>query len=191
MHQVPQDPPPSRSHRTGVSLHMQPFVSPIPDWSRDRPDQMAHRRESRRTPLESEHLCRNRCAAFPVPGVSCRIAEFLLLRTKHCSHPSGLCFRTLSSEQVFHSQRKLPRRRRNRLACMSLRKSPESTRRALKWRASALRLFREVLVHRTSNQFASQVVFRRQLSPRSSRRDNPHTVRLYEILGNAAAATGG
>src|SRR5512132_3357880 len=190
-HQVPQDPPPSRSHRTVVSLHTQPFVSRIRDASTDRPNQMAHCRESQRIPLRSERLCRNRCAAFAVCALSCHIDEFPPLRTKHCSHPSGLRSRTPSSKPVSRSERKLPRPRRNRSACMSLRKLPESARRSWKWRPSAHRPFREALAHRTNNQFASQVVSRCQSSPRSTHPDGPHIVRSYESLRNAAAATGG
>src|SRR4030095_9529011 len=68
---------------------------------------------------------------------------------------------------------------------------PEIARRAWEWRASAHRPFREAVAHRTNNQFASRVVFRRQSSPRSTHPDSPHIVRSYESLRNAAAATGG
>src|SRR5512132_2742993 len=190
-HQVPQDPPPSRSHRTVVSLHTQPFVSRIRDASTDRPNQMAHCRESQRIPLRSERLCRNRCAAFAACALSCHIDEFPPVRTKHCSHPSGLRSRTLSSKRVSRSERKLLRPRRNRPACMSLRKLPESARRAWKWLPSAHRPFREALARQTNNQFASRVLFRRQSSPRSSHPDSTHIVQSYESLRNVAAATGG
>src|SRR5512132_4084328 len=126
--QVLQDPSPSRSHRTVVSLHTQPFVSRIRDASTDRPHQTAHWRESQRVLLRSERLCRNRCGAFPVCTLSCHIDEFSPLRTKHCSHPSGLRSRTLSSKPVSRSERKLLRSRRNRPACTSLRKLPEIVR---------------------------------------------------------------
>src|SRR5262245_51638298 len=99
-HQVPQDPQPSRSHRSVVSLHTQTFVSWIRDASTDRPRQMAHCPESERIPLLSERLSRNQCASFPACALSCRIDEFLPLQTKHCLHPSGLRFRTLSSKPV-------------------------------------------------------------------------------------------
>src|SRR4029077_10025679 len=190
-HQVPQDPPPSQSHRTVVSLHTQPFVSGIRDASTHRPHQMAHCRESQRILLRSERLCRNRCTAFAVCALSCHIDEFPPLRTKHCSHPSGLRSRTLSSKPICHSERKFPRPRRNRPACMNLRKLPENARRAWKRRASVHRPFREAPVHRTNNQFASQVVFRRQSSPRSTHPDSRHILRSYESLRNAAAATDG
>src|SRR4030095_13568567 len=181
-HQVLQDPPPSRSHRTVVSLHTQPFVSRTRDASTDRPHQMAHCRESQRILLRSERLCRNRCAAFVVCALSCRIDEFLPLRTKHCSHPSGLRSRTLSSKPVSRSERKLLRPRRDRSACTSLRKLLEIDRRASRWPASAHRPFREALAHRMNNQSANQVVFRCQFLPRSIRPDGPHTVRSYENL---------
>src|SRR6266576_2526372 len=190
-HQVPQDPPPSRSHRIVVSLHRQPFVSRIRDASTDRPHQMAHSRESQRILLRSERLCRNRCVAFAVCALSCHIDEFPPLRTKHCLHPNGLRSRTLSSKPVSRSERKLPLPRRNRPACMSLRKLLEIARRASKWRASVHRPFREALAHRTNNQFASRVVFHRQCSPRSTHPDSPHIVRSYESLRNVAGATGG
>src|SRR6476661_5657183 len=74
---------------------------------------------------------------------------------------------------------------------MSLRKLQEIAGRASKWRALAHRRFREALDHRTNNQFASRVAFRRQSSPRLAHPDSPHIVRSYEILRNAAAATDG
>src|SRR5262245_39392044 len=181
-HQVLQVLAPSRSHKTVVSLHTQLCVSRIRDASTDRPDQTAHCRETQRIPLKSERLCRNRCAAFAVCALSCRIDEFLPLRTKHCSHPSGLRSRTLSSKPVSRSERKLLRPRRDRSACTSLRKLLEIDRQASRWPASAHRPFREALTHRMNNQFANQVVFRCQFLPRSIRPDGPHTVRSYENL---------
>src|SRR6476646_10307738 len=121
-HQVPQDPPPSRSHRTVVSLHTQPFVSRIRDASTDRPHQMAHCRETQRILLRSERLCRNRCAAFAMCVLSCDIDEFPPLRTKHCWRPNALRSRTLSLKPVSRSERKLPRPPRSRPAYMNLRK---------------------------------------------------------------------
>src|SRR5215813_1764780 len=190
-HQVPQDPPPSRSHRTAVSLHTQLFVSWIRAASTNRPHQMAHYSGSRRIPLRSKRLCHNRCAAFAVCAISCRIDEFYPLRTKHCSHPSGLRFRTLSSKPVSRSERKLVRHRRNRPACMSLRKLQEIARRASKWRALAHHPFREALAYRTNNQFAGRVVSRRQSPLRSSQTGGRRIVRFYESLRTAATATGG
>src|SRR5258707_2049764 len=189
-HQIPQDPPPSRSHRTVVSLHTQPFVSRIRDTSTDRPIQMAHCRENQRIPLPSERLCRNQCAAFPLCAFSCHNDEFSQLRTKRCSHPTGLRFRTPSSKPVSRSERKLLRQRRNRPACMSLRKLPKIVGRVWKWRASTHRRFRKALVHRTNNQFAVRAGFARQSSPGSSHPDSPHIGRSYETLRNAAVATG-
>src|SRR6476620_3687152 len=189
-HQVPQDPPPSRSHRTVVSLHTQPFVSRIRDASIGRPNQMAHCRDNHRIPLRSERLCRNRCAASPLCAFSCHNDEFSQLRTKHCSHPSGLHSRALSSKPVSRSERKLLRQRRNRPACMSLRKLQKIVGRVWKWRASAHHRFRGALARRTNNQFARQVLFRCQSSPQSAHPDGPHIVGSYESLRNVAAATG-
>src|SRR6478736_10071144 len=73
---------------------------------------------------------------------------------------------------------------------MSLRKLPEIAGRASKWRALAHRRFREALAHRTNNQFASRVAFRRRSSPQSAHPDSRHIGRSYESLLNVAAATG-
>src|SRR6476620_7516078 len=73
---------------------------------------------------------------------------------------------------------------------MSLRKLPEIAGRASKWRALAHRRFRGALDHRTNNQFASRVAFRRRSSPQPGHPDSPHTGRSYETLRNVAAATG-
>src|SRR5512132_2499374 len=118
-HQVPQDPPPSRSHRTVVSLHTQPFVSRTRGASTDRPHQMAHCRESQRIPLRLERLRRNRCAAFPACALSWHIDEFPPLRTKHCSHPICLDSRTLSSKPFSRCEKNLPQQPLNRSAFMS------------------------------------------------------------------------